>query len=88
MEDQSRGCPQGSLFGPLLWNLLQNDLSLNVHTSNLFMYADDHQIYFNGTSIETVASSLKKETENVSQWYKDNLLQANPNKYQILVIAP
>ena len=52
------------------------------------MYADDHQIYFNGTSIETVAFSLKKETENVSQWYKDNLLQANPNKYQILVIAP
>ena len=52
------------------------------------MYADDHQIYFKGTSITTVASSLKKETENVSQWYKDNLLQANPNKYKILVIAP
>ena len=86
-KDQSRGCPQGSSFGPLLWNLFQNDLSLNVHTSNLFMYADDHQIYFNGTSIKTVASSLNKETENVSQWYKDNLLQANPNKYQILVTA-
>ena len=73
-KDQSRGCPQGLSFGPLLWNLFQNNLSLNVHTSNLFMYADDHQIYFNGTSIETVASSLKRETENVSQWYKDNLL--------------
>ena len=52
------------------------------------MYADDHQVYFNGTRIESVASFLKNETKTVSQWYKANLLQANPNKYQILVMAP
>ena len=55
---------------------LVNLLKVYVHTSNLFVYADDRQIYFNGTSIETVAFSLKKETENVSQWHKDSLLQA------------
>ena len=52
------------------------------------MYADDHQVYFNGTRNESVAFSLKNETKTVSQWYKANLLQANPNKYQILVMAP
>ena len=41
-KDQLRGCPQSSPLGSLLWILFQNDLSLNVHTSNLFMYADDH----------------------------------------------
>ena len=41
-KDQLRGCPQGSPLCPLLWILFQNDLSLNVLTSNLFMYADDH----------------------------------------------
>lgn len=46
-KDQSRGCPRGSSFTPLLWNLVQNDFFVNVHTSNLFMYAGDHQIYFN-----------------------------------------
>ena len=61
-------------------------LYLEVHRSNLFMYADDHQVYFDGTRIESVASSLKNETKTVSQWY--NLLQANSSKYQILVMAP
>ena len=52
------------------------------------MYADDHQVHFNGTRNESVAFSLKNETKTVSQWYKANLLQANPNKYQILVMTP
>ena len=37
-----RGCPQGSSFGPLMWNLYQNDLTY-VMKSNISMYADDHQ---------------------------------------------
>ncbi|KAL9977057.1 hypothetical protein ACROYT_G014421 [Oculina patagonica] len=35
-----------------------------------------------------IPSFLNKETKTVSQWYQANLLQANPNKYQILVMAP
>ena len=40
----SRGCPQGSSFGPLLWNLFQIEITLLVKETNLFMYADDHQL--------------------------------------------
>ena len=25
-----RGCPQGLFFGPLLWNIYQNDMSVHV----------------------------------------------------------
>ena len=39
----SRGCPQGSSFGLLLWNSFQNDLPCSITTANLSMYADDHQ---------------------------------------------
>ena len=37
----TRGCPQGSAFGVLLWNLFQNDLPFAIK-SNICMYADDH----------------------------------------------
>ena len=40
----SRGCPQGSAFGPLLWNIYQNDLAYDIDV-NLNMHADDHQLY-------------------------------------------
>ena len=63
-KEQLRDCPQGSSFGPLLWNLFQNDLCHHVETDNLFMYADDQQMYFNGKNIKPVASALKKEAEN------------------------
>ena len=53
------------------------------------MYADDHQIYTNDSDIQKAAQTLRGQTEAVSQWYKDNLLQANrQNWYQILTIDP
>ena len=42
-----RSCPQGSVLGPLLRNMFQNDLSYNVDSA-LSMYADDHKIYEKG----------------------------------------
>ena len=87
-KEQLRGCPQGSPLGPLLWNIFQNDLPLNVHTSNLFMYADDHQVYQSGSNIKAIISELTNKAENVSRWYRENLLHANPKKYQVLIMTP
>lgn len=35
-----------------------------------------------------VFSELTKEAENVSHWYKANLLHASPKKYQVLAMMP
>ena len=83
-KGQLRGCPQGSS----LWNLFQNDSSLSVHISNLFMYADYHQVYQTRSNIKAIISELTKEAENVSHWYKANLLHANTKKYQVLALTP
>ena len=52
------------------------------------MYADDHQMYTIGDSIEKAAQEFKEETEKITRSYEENLLKANPSKFQIIVIDP
>ena len=80
-----RGCPQGLVLGPLLWNIFQNDLSYTV-TSGLSMYADDHQIYETGKDMGTVLTKFQYGATLVTKWYDVNLLQGNLKKYYTMNI--
>ena len=62
-----RGRPQGSNFGPLMWNIFQNDLMYNIQTDkcSVMMYADDHQAYTFGERIEDVQSILNYEGKEI-----------------------
>ena len=81
-----RGCPQGSSFGPLLWNIYQNDMSAHVKDVNLTMYADDHQMYVKGRKHKTVRCRMKTQGQQALSWYSNNCLLANPDKFQSLYI--
>ena len=87
LKEQTRGCPQGWSFGPLVWNLFQNDLSSYTESENLFMYADDHQMYTIGDSINNGAQmqGLKEETEKVMWWYSQSQRISN-HLHQLKVI--
>ena len=52
------------------------------------MYTDDHQVYQTGYHIKAIISELTKEAENLSDWYKANLLHDNTKNYQVLVMTP
>ena len=82
----NRGCPQGPAFGPLLWNVFQNDLHYGLNTK-LLMYADDHQIYHIWDDQGAVTSQLKESANFASNWYVSNLVAGNIKKYQAMDIG-
>lgn len=84
-----RYCPQGSTFGPLLWNTFQNDLNIFANEHNLTMYADDHQLYSAGQTVKEVQDTLNKEGEIIYKWYQSNLLKGtNYEEYQVMSMGP
>ena len=69
-----RGCPQGSSFGPLLWNLFQNDMAEQVENVDVSMYADDHQLYCMRKDFDVAKHILEEEAERIAEWYRNNYL--------------
>ena len=86
-KDMRRGCPQGSSFGPLLWNIFQNDLTYQITDANLSMYVDDHQNYVIAESISEVEQTLKNEGVVISRWYNENYLKGNHKKYGAMILC-
>ena len=81
-----RGCPQGSSFGPLLWNLFQNDLTF-VMQSNVSMFADDHQVYEIDKNVSNIETKLQASAQKATSWYESNSLKGNYGKYGSMFIS-
>ena len=56
--DIIRGVPQGSILGPLLFNLFINDLFLFLERTNICNFADDNTIYRCDSDLEIVLEDL------------------------------
>ena len=83
----NKGVPQGSILGPFLFNVFMNDMFFFMERCNLYNYADDNSIMNPSSDIETVILNLKHDCQNAIQWFTDNGMKANPNKFQFMVIS-
>ena len=78
----SSGVPQGSVLGPLLFNIFINDIDDDLHCHRL-LYADDMKIY---AKISDLADCqlLQRDLFSVSEWCRLNRLTLNIDKCKIL----
>ena len=79
------GVPQGSVLGPLLFNIFAFDLPFCVQ-SNLSQYVDDTVLY---RVIKTPDDevTLQNDLQHINTWCNLNCMALNPNKCKLMTVT-
>ncbi|XP_057299613.1 uncharacterized protein LOC130630223 [Hydractinia symbiolongicarpus] len=82
------GVPQGSILGPVIFNLYVTDLEMNLTMSTL-QYADDTTL-FTSTKLNNLAKAKEQINGDISQlqrWSTNNNLVLNKEKTKLMVFS-
>ena len=69
----------------MLFNIFLCDLFLFLHEVLVANYMDENNPYCTGLNISNVLIKLENAAETLLQWFKDNRIKANPDKYNLFI---
>ena len=74
------GTPQGSVLGPLIFLIFNNDLNLHLQFCNSILFADDTTIYNTHKDMRHLTWCIQEDLKTISDWFKANKLTLNIEK--------
>ena len=84
-KDIVYGVPQGSILGPLLFNIHLCDLFYFLEGLEIASYADDTTIYTVNEKKESVISALETSSSLLFRWFNNNFMKANSDKSHLIM---
>ena len=85
MNEIEDGVPQGSILGPLLFNIYTRDLFYLLDENNVLNYADDTTPYAVANLWEEVANELETAALKIFEWLEINQMIGNADKSQLIL---
>ena len=85
MERNIIWVPQGSILGPLLFNIFICDMFYFLEDYDIANYADDSTPHNADKNVESVVNNLEHSSSILFKWLNDNYMKVNTGKSHLLV---
>ena len=71
MEELLTGAPQGSVLGPLLFNIYLKDLFYASKDTEICNFADDTSPHAGGFNLKDAMTDIARECSILVEWFRD-----------------
>lgn len=88
LKEITQGVPQGSIPGPILFNIYINDITNISNDANFIVYADDTSILLRSSDINSLSVISNTALKYLAEWSSVDSLKLNAAKTKAVLFTP